>query len=197
MSGDTLYGWLLRAYPRDFRATYGREMRLAFRQLRVTRRESAGRFWVGMIWDILGSAARLRADEVSHHWKADLYNGGKKMKVMAALAIVIGALEALNSGSEAMAGLRTGRPEIGMLILVVAALSAALLIAAGVALLARWRHAGAFARSAALTCLLVWGGIAALRPMFSGAASLVGIVFPAALLAFLYRDALRGRSSAA
>lgn len=118
------------------------------------------------------------------------------MKVMAILAVLVGALEALNVMGELMAGGQAGRSVLASLVLAVAALAALLLLAGGVALLVRPRNTARFAGAAALVCLIVFAGIAAVRPIFSIAGSLLGIGFPIALLAFLYRDSGRGQSAA-
>src|SRR5205823_13870582 len=111
------------------------------------------------------------------------------------LAMLIGALEAANSVAEAFAGGSRGGPGLAIAAVVVAAVSALLLLAAGVALLARARGAATLARNAAVICLVVFAAIAAIRPMFSIAASILGIGFPVALLIVLYRSPRGGQSS--
>jgi uncharacterized membrane protein YhaH (DUF805 family) len=118
------------------------------------------------------------------------------MKVMAILAVLVGALEALNVIGDLVAGGQAGRSALPNLVVAAAGLAALLLLAGGVALLVRPRNAARFAAAAALFCLIVFALIAALRPFLSTAASLLGIGFPIALLVFLYRDSGRGPSAA-
>lgn len=117
------------------------------------------------------------------------------MKIMGILAVLIGALETLNSLSEAFAGGLAGRSSVSILALILAALSTALLLASGVALLIRSRGAATLARGAALICLVVFAAIAALQPLFSIAATVLGVGFPIALLIFLYWNPRGGRSA--
>ena len=61
MSAERIYRLLLRAYPPAFRAEYGREMVLVFRdQCRDGDVRTLG-FWVRVLWDVVRSAPALRA----------------------------------------------------------------------------------------------------------------------------------------
>ena len=60
MSAERVFRLLLRAYPREFRAKYGQEMVLVFRdQCREGDVRSLG-FWGRVLWDVLRSAPALR-----------------------------------------------------------------------------------------------------------------------------------------
>src|SRR5437867_12956249 len=62
MSAERIYRLLLRAYPPAFRAEYGREMVLVFRdQCRDSDVRTLG-FWMRVFWDIVRSAPTLRAE---------------------------------------------------------------------------------------------------------------------------------------
>ena len=62
MSAERIYRLLLRAYPPDFRAEYGREMVLLFRdQCRESDVRTVG-FWAAVICDVARSAPALRAE---------------------------------------------------------------------------------------------------------------------------------------
>ena len=191
-AADRFYRALLRAYPAGFRAEFGEPMAQAFRDLRRERRSAGVRFWASMIWDVLRSAPELRMQSLRENSGHFNFREGI-MKTMAILAILIGALEVANSLAEAYAGgiVRGGGASLAGG--TIAALAAALMIASAVALLRRTPRAAAFAQSAAITCLAVFACIAAIRPMFSGMATLLGIGFPIAMLVFLFST--RGRST--
>ena len=62
MSAERIYRLLLRAYPPAFRAEFGREMVLVFRdQCRDGDVRTLG-FWVRVFWDVVRSAPALRAE---------------------------------------------------------------------------------------------------------------------------------------
>lgn len=195
-AAERTYAMLLRAYPAAFRVAYGREMLLVFRD---QRREGARgpAFWAATLWDIVRSAPPERADALRRHWGRDIHLGGTKMKIMASLAVLIGALEIVNTLLEATARGLAGRSSIGLASIALAVVAAVLLVAAGVALLARTRGAATLARAAAFACLVVFAAIAAIRPIFSILATLVGVAFPALFLVVLYRKSGRDRPAAA
>jgi len=65
------------------------------------------------------------------------------------------------------------------------AVAGALLVVSGIALLRRSRGAAAWARGAAVTCLVMFVVIGLMTPRLSILAMLLGIGFPLALLLFL------------
>ena len=195
-AAERVYAWLLRAYPAAFRETFGREMLQVFRdQRRATDARRGTRFWSAIVWDVMRSAPALQFESVRGQWREVIQHKGATMKAMAFSAVVIGALDILNTLVEAFAGGFAGRSSVTMLALVLAALSPALLLGSGVALLMRSRGAVTKARGAAVLCLVVFAAIAAFRPIFSIAATLLGIGFPIALLIFLYWHGRGGRSA--
>ena len=184
-AAERVYRLLLRAYPAGFRAEYGREMVLVFRD---RRREAAARgirFWWDMIWDVARSAPALRLDAFRIRWEGDIQTGEEKMRTMAILAVLIGVTEAANALAEGWAGgIANGGFWLAGIILTVVA--GTLLVVAGVAMLRRAPGAVPWARAAAITCLTVVVLIRLLQPWMSIFATLLGIVFPIALLLFLW-----------
>jgi hypothetical protein len=196
-AAERVYRLMLRAYPSAFRAEYGQQMALIFRD---RRREAAAThlaFWAAMVADVARSAPGLRLDAARAEWGTDIQIKGGKMKTMAILAIVIGAIEVVNSLVEGWFGgvvNHAGSSLAGEAMGVVAGVVAgALLVAAAIALLRRSSGAKALAAGAAVTCLAVFVLVALLRPMFSIFSTLLGIGFPIVLLVFL--SATRGQGS--
>jgi hypothetical protein len=192
-AAERFYGMLLRAYPAGFRAQFGREMSQAFRDVRREHQPAGVRFWMAIVWDVARSAPELRMQALRETSGTDFTFKEGIMKTMAILAILIGALEVVNSLSEAWAGGIVKGGGASLAGGTIAALAGALLVASAVALLRRTPRAVAFAQGAAISCLAVFVCIAVIRPMFSGIATLLGIGFPIAMLVFLF--ASRGRST--
>ena len=193
-AADRVYRLLLRAYPAAFRAAYGREMALVFRDRRRAPGARGIRFWTEMVWDVARSAPPLRLEAWRARWGVAIQTKGGTMKTMAILAVVIGALEALNALAETWAGGVAGRNASALLGLALAVVAGAMLLASGIALLRRSRGAAALARGAALACLAVFALIALATPMLSVLATVLGIGFPIALLIFLRWTRRRGPS---
>jgi hypothetical protein len=179
-AAERFYRVLLRAYPAEFRAEFSAEMTRAFRDLRRERNGTGVRFWLAIFSDVLKSAPELRVQSLGESSGAHF-------------AILIGALEVVNSLAEAWAGgiVRGGGASLAGG--TIAALAGALIVASAIALLRGTPRAAAYAQGAAITCLAVFLGIALMRPMFSGLATLLGIGFPIAMLVFLFST--RGRST--
>ena len=187
------YELLLRAYPSEFRAAYEREMTMIFRE---RRKESASHahFWSEIVLDVLRTAPALRLEALHTRWVRNIQTGeGTTMKMtMAILAILIGAVEAVNATQEVWVGgaVNRGWPLLGGTIGIVAGI---LLLAAGVAMLRRSPNAAALAQVAAITCLLVFVLTGLVVPQMSYFATILGVGFPIALLIFLRWT--RGRES--
>ena len=62
MTAERLYGVLLYLYPRRFREEYGADMLAAFATLRKRRAGTPVAFWVFVLCDTIGAAARERLD---------------------------------------------------------------------------------------------------------------------------------------
>ena len=107
------------------------------------------------------------------------------MKTMAILAVLVGAVEMLNSLIEGVAG---GLHRDGLQLLSVALCMAGgvVLVVAGVAMLRRGRRATPQALGAAAACLVAFAIIGIAAPVMSGLSMLLGIGFPIVLLAYLF-----------
>jgi hypothetical protein len=187
-AAERAYRLLLRAYPAGFRADYGYQMAVVFRD----RLHEAGarpvRFWAAMLVDVARSAPGLQLEAARARWVTDIQLKGAKMKAMAILAILIGAIEVANSMAEAWLG---GIVNHGGTSLVGGALGAAagaLLVASAIAMLRR-------SPGAAVACLAVFALVRIFSPMFSIFSTMLGIGFPIALLIFLYVIRRRGPSA--
>ena len=203
ISAQRAYRVLLRAYPADFRARYGREMTLLFRdQLTARRRaDDAGnpttalRFWLAVLGDVACSAPALRAESVRARWHTLLgrssdrathfHRRGDIMSAKGAVAVLAmlgGTFEILNAGADLMAGSGTGHDVRSQLALGLAALMGGLLVAAGVALMRGGAERLRWTRGAALASLALVAGVLVLYPFMSIFARIVGIAIPLALL---------------
>jgi hypothetical protein len=191
MSAERWYRLLLRAYPPAFRAEYGREMTLAFRQCRQEGQRSAPWFWAAMLWDIARSAPAQRLEEMQVRWTMNLHIREGAMKTMGILATLVGAVEMVNSLIEGVAG---GMHRDGLQLLSVALcmVGGAVLVAAGIAMLRRGAGATTQALGAAAVCLVAFAIIGVAAPVMSGFSMLLGIGFPVVLLAFLFGRRGRG-----
>jgi len=193
-AAERVYRLLLRAYPAGFRAEYGREMVLVFRDRRRDASARGIRFWSEMIWDVARSAPALRLDAFRIRWEEDIQTGEEKMRTMAILAVLIGVTEAANALAEGWAGgIANGGFWLAGIILTVVA--GTLLVVAGVAMLRRAPGAVPWARVAAITCLTVVVLIRLVDGWMSIFGTLLGIVFPIALLFFLWWTRRRGPSA--
>ncbi|MFI5233925.1 MAG: hypothetical protein ACHQSE_15630, partial [Gemmatimonadales bacterium] len=101
---ERAYRLMLRLFPAEFRAEYGREMAQLFND----RRRDAGahrvQFWAAMIVDTARSAPALRLGKWRAQAGGNFHLEGRTMKTMAILAILIGTLEVVNSAAEAWVG---------------------------------------------------------------------------------------------
>jgi hypothetical protein len=165
-------------------------MMLVFRDRRREAAVSGTRFWAAILVDVARSAPGLRLEMLRVQRGGNIHIGEGKMKTMAILAMLIGAAEVVNSMVEAWAsggGFSVAGGVIG-------ALAGALLVASAIALLRRGPGAAAFAQAAAGACMAVFALFAALRPIFSNLATILGIGFPIVLLLFLRWTQRRGPS---
>lgn len=187
---ERVFGWLLLAYPPDFRVAYGREMTLVFSDQR-REMELLGRsmisFWAGMIGDVVRSAVPLRVEALGGHG-VSIKLRKVAMLFMAILAIMVGALEAAGAFTEFWSALHhpvgAGPWVMGSTLGLVAG---GLLLGSGVALLRGSPGAVPLARGAAVTCILVFLLISYVLPMMGYFAQILGIGFPIVLLIFLRR----------
>jgi len=193
-AAERAYRLLLRAYPAAFRAEFGREMALVFRDQHRDRGAKTVAFWSATLWDLARSAPTLRLEALRASWHTNTQTGEGKMKPMAILAILIGAMEAVNALAEGWAGGLVSREVSSLAALTFAVAAGVLLVVAGVQLLRRSPGAAALARGAAVACLAVFVIITLATPMLSIFSTMLGIGFPIALLLFLFWTRGRGQS---
>lgn len=173
MSAERVYRLLLHAYPPEFRAAYGREMVLVFRdQCRDGDTRTLG-FWMRVFWDILRSAPALRAEATR--------TVEVTMKLAALLTIALGGFVIFGATTEWMAASQhTGRyvPSI-----VLAVVATGLLLGAAVAILLGKRPAARVAVAVSLACFVA---ARLLFPWMGIFVQLVGLGLPVVLLIALY-----------
>ena len=173
MNAERIYRMLLRAYPPAFRAEYGREMMLVFRdQCRDSDVRTLG-FWMRVFWDIVRSAPTLRA-EATRTVEVTM----KLAAILTVLLAAFGIFGAVNDWSAASQHAGTY-----VLAIVMGVAASLLLLGAGVAILLQKRQAARLILVASLLCFVParlvfpWMGIFL---------QLVGSVLPVALLIALY-----------
>lgn len=187
-TGERAYSVLLRAYPAGFRARYGREMTLLFRDLR---REGRGgpAWWRELVLDVLRSAPRQRLEGlIPSTWEAG-------MMAIAILTILVGAVVGAGALTEFVASIL--HPAGGGLSVTGSALGVAasvLLMGSGTALLRGSPGADRLARAAAITSIFVFLLISYVIPMMGYFAQILGIGFPLVLLFYLHRKGSGGFS---
>jgi hypothetical protein len=192
---ESIYRFLLRAYPDEFRSAYGREMENVFRDQRRDAAASTARLWAATLWDVLRSAPALRIEAARARWNEDIHIKESKMKTMANLAILIGVLLALSALIEAGAGGIGNHDGLSLTAGTLALVAGALLFAAGIGLLRNSRRAAVRAQGAAITCIAAFALAGVAAPRMSLLTNILGIGFPIALLFFLRWT--RGGSSSA
>jgi len=186
MSAERIYRLLLRAYPSDFRAEYGREMVLLFRdQCQESDVRTVG-FWAAVICDVARSAPALRAAA----WRARVSETTRTievtMKLAAMLTVLVGVFGILNAMVEWGAALTGTIGGMHALALVLGVFASALLLAAGAGILRptqRGRHAP---RLALLASLMIIVAARLLHPWMSVFSQLVGMGVPVTLLIALH-----------
>lgn len=180
MSAEQIYRLLLRAYPGDFRAEYGREMVLLFRDQCRERDVRTLGFWAAVISDIARSAPALHAEA----WRETLRTLEVIMKLTAILMVLVGVLGIMNVVIEWTAG-GTGTTAHA-LALVLSVGAGVLLLVAGAAILrptGSGRQAGRLALVASLVLIVA---ARLLHPWMGIFAQLVGIGMPVVFLIALY-----------
>jgi hypothetical protein len=175
MSAERIYRLLLRAYPPDFRAEYGREMELLFRdQCRESDVRSLG-FWVRVFWDVVRSAPALRAEATR---TVEVI-----MKLTAMLTVLLGMFGIINTAVEWVAGSKGATDGTYVLAVVLGVVASVLLLGAGVTILLGRQRAARLALFASLVSVVA---ARLLFPWMSILSQLVGFGLPVALLIALY-----------
>lgn len=194
-AAERAYSLLLRAYPAAFRAAFGREMRLAFRDARRDGRRGVV-WWGELVLDVARSAPPLHAEQVRARLRSPHHTEGT-MKPMAMLAMAIGALEVVNSLVELYLGGIVLHDGVSMGAGVLGVVAGMLLALAGLALLRGGSSGATWAQGAAVACLLAFILIGVALPRLSGAAMLFGVAFPIVLVLFVRIGGGRGTHAAA
>jgi hypothetical protein len=189
MSPERVYRLLLRAYPAEFRAEYGQEMMLLFRdQCRDSDARTFG-FWARVLSDVIRSAPALRAKATR---TVEVI-----MKLAAVLTVLLGVIGVLNAGVEWGAGAGAAQTIQGAhaVSLMLGVFASLLLLAAGVALLSGTPRSRQAARLALLASVVMIVAARLLFPWMSIFSQLVGIGLPVAFLialSFQRRASLSG-----
>jgi len=183
---ERIYCFLLRAYPPAFRAEYGREMVLLFRdQCQESDVHSVG-FWARVLGDVARSAPALRLEAWLTRWRENTRTMEVIMKLAAMLTVLLGVIGVLNAGVEWGAGAAQTIQGAHAVSLMLGVFASLLLLAAGVALLSGTPRSRQAARLALLASVVMIVAARLLFPWMSIFSQLVGIGLPVGLLIALY-----------
>jgi len=180
---ERAYALLLRAYPREFRRVYGREMTLAFRDLMRNAGVSPIGLWIWIATDVARTAPALRAEALRARWSSNTRMEERPMRKMGALAVLVGLSQIVNASVELNAGGTAGWPA---LVVSLAIVLSVLLIIAGVALLAGASSAPTLSQISAVCWLALVVLVKAVYPWMSIFATLLAVVFPLVLLGYVW-----------
>ena len=180
---ERMYRLLLRVYPEGFRLAYGREMEQLFRDQRREAHDGDLKFWVATVWDVVLSAPALRVEATRAGWDENIHAKEGKMKTMASLAMLIGAVLVASALAEGWAGGLVNHDGRSLMAGILGVVAGTLLLAAGIGLLRGSQRAAVRAQGAAVTCLGVFVLITLAAPRMSVFTTLLGFGFPVALLA--------------
>jgi hypothetical protein len=183
MSAERIYRLLLRAYPPEFRAEYGREMMLLFRDQCQENDVRTLAFWARVFYDVARSAPALRAEAWSARGSQVTRIVEVIMKLAAIVTVLLGAFGILGAKTEWTAGSKQAMGGTYALAVVLGILASALLFGSGVAILVGKRQA---ARPALLASLACFVAARLLFPWMSIFLQLIGFGLPLALLIALY-----------
>ena len=182
MSAEVIYRLLLRAYPQAFRAEFGREMALLFRdQCREGDVRSLG-FWVTVIADVARSAPALRLEE----WRKNPATIEVIMKLAAVLTVLLALFTILGAGAELVAGSKQPMPGGYVPSVALAIFANVLLLVAAIAILSRSSRGRQVARLAVVASLVMGITARLLFPWMGIFAQGVCLGLPVVLLIALY-----------
>jgi hypothetical protein len=194
-AAERVYRLLLRAYPAAFRAQYGREMTLVFRdQCREGDVGTVG-FWMTLMWDVARSAPALHAEAWRGRARENTRTLGAIMRIAAMLTVLLGVVGALGAVVDGVAGQRQGFGGTHLLSVVLGGLAGMLLLVAGVALWRRTPSGRQTATVAALASLVIAVVARLVFPWMSIFSQLVAIGLPIALVIALHWPGRRGPSA--
>jgi hypothetical protein len=186
MSAERIYRLLLRAYPPDFRAEYGRDMELLFRdQCQESDVRTLG-FWARVFWDVARSAPALRVEAWHKRGSENTQTVEVIMKIAGMLTVLLAAFVIVGAVGEWVAGSKGAMDGRYVLAVALGVFASVLLLGAGVAILlgARWGRQPA--RLALFASLAMAVAARLLFPWMSIFSQLVGFGLPVALLIALY-----------
>jgi len=186
MSAERIYRLLLRAYPPGFRAEYGREMVLLFRdQCRDGDVRTLG-FWVRVVCDVARSAPALRVEAWRGRGSENTQTVEVIMKIAGMVTVLLAAFGIVGAVGEWVVASRGAMDGSYVLAVVLGVFASVLLLGAGVAILlgARWGRQPA--RLALVASLVSAVAARLLFPWMSIFSQLVGFGLPVALLIALY-----------
>ncbi len=186
MTAERIYRLLLRAYPPDFRAEYGRDMELLFRdQCQESDVRTLG-FWARVFWDVARSAPALRIEAWRGRGSENTQTVEVIMKIAGMLTVLLAAFVIVGAVGEWVAGSKGAMDGRYVLAVVLGVFANVLLLGAGVAILlgARWGRQPA--RLALFASLVSAVAARLLFPWMSIFSQLVGFGLPVALLIALY-----------
>ena len=189
---ERAYALLLRAYPSGFRAAYEREMRMTFRDLVRDAGTTGPGFWMRIIADVVRSAPAQHAAALRARHNSNQRMEESRMKPMGILAVAIGLLQSVNAIVELTHGGAAGLPG---LVVVLAVVLGVMLVAAGVSLLRGAAIAPTLAALAAGCWLALVVIVRAVHPWMSIFSMLLAVVFPIALLLYVWMGRGRGHAS--
>ena len=190
-AAEWIYRVLLCAYPRAFRAEYGREMTLLFRdQCRTTGAGSLG-FWLHVLWDLAQSAPAMRADEWRARGRSNTRTTGVNMKIFAMVTMLLGAVAVLSAAVEGVMGVRQDYGGAYLISILLGVVAGALLLVAGVGAMRDTPSGQMTAIRAAIASLAAFLLARGLFGWMSIVTQIIGIAIPLAILAVMHRP--RGR----
>ncbi|HEX6628578.1 MAG TPA: hypothetical protein VF105_11505 [Gemmatimonadaceae bacterium] len=183
MSAERVYRLLLRAYPRTFRAKYGEEMMLLFRDEYRRRNARALAFWGSIVDDLARSAPSMWVEVFSSRIKDFTRVFEVVMKLAGILAVLLGIYGVVGALGDAVVGMRIGPSGAYVVAVSLGIIAALLLLTAGAAVLwssASGRNTATIALAASVLMVLI---ARLLHPWMGTVALIVGIVSPIVLLA--------------
>jgi hypothetical protein len=194
-AAERIYDLLLRVYPPAFRADYGREMALLFRDQCREGDVRTLRFWMAVLWDVARSAPALHAEAWRARARENTRTLGAIMKIAAMLTVLLGVVGALGAVVDGVAGQRQGFGGTHLLSVVLGGVAGVLLLVAGVALWRRTPSARQTATVAALASLVIVVVARLVFPWMSIFYQLVAVGLPIALVVALHWPGRRGPSA--
>ena len=182
-AAERIYRLLLCVYPQAFRAEYGREMVLVFRdQCRDGDVRTLG-FWARVFWDVARSAPALRVEAWRARGMENTRTVEVTMKIAAMLTVLLAGFGVVGAVGEWVAGTKGAMGGGYVLAVVLGVLASALLLGGGVAILLRSQQAARLALFASLALVVA---ARLLFPWMSIFSQLVGFGLPVALLVAMY-----------